>query len=195
MSSESAHVLLHDLKVFESVFKTHYSGLASFAVHYVGDRDIAEEIVQELFTNLWTKAKETQIQTNLKSYLFGATRNACLNYLKHQKVERKYAERHLSTTREEYEVDFLELEQLHSLLEKAMNKIPEKCREIFEMSRFEGKKYQEIADELQLSLKTVENQMGKALKIMRDELQDYLPMIIFWIALMGVKSNLVVELI
>ena len=194
MSTEPT-ILLQDLKVFESAFKTHYSSLASFAYQYVGEREAAEEIVQEMFTSLWEKAEKTQIQTNLKSYLFGATRNACLNYLKHQKVKQKYVDRQMWSATEASQVDFLELEQLQNLLEKAMNKIPEKCREIFELSRFEGKKYQEIADELNLSLKTVENQMGKALKILREELHDYLPLIIFWISVMGVKSNLVVGMI
>ena len=82
--------------------------------------------------------------------------------------------------------DELEYDELVDRLQAAMNKIPEKCREIFELNRFEGKRYKEIAEELNLSLKTVENQMGKALKILRNELGDYLPLIL-WLWMHGGK--------
>lgn len=195
MSTTTAPIFLKDAHAFESVFKSYYASLASFACQYVSDKEEAEEIVQEMFTNLWAKGDQIRIQTTVKSYLFGATRNACLNHLKRKKVAKKYEDRQLWVAKEEQEIDFLELDQLHELIEAAMNKIPEKCREIFELSRSDGKKYQEIADELQISIKTVENQMGKALRILREELQDYLPSILFWLSAMGVNAHLIVELV
>lgn len=174
VNSDVHLINLKDEKAFENIFKTYYSSLASFAMKYVKEPELAEEIVQEMFSNMWIRHETLRIQTSLKSYLFGAVRNACLNYIKHQKVEQKYAGHTLRTASKEEATDFLELDELKAKIALAMDKIPAKCREIFELNRFEGKRYKEIADELNLSLKTVENQMGKALKILRDELGEYL---------------------
>lgn len=171
-------------KDFERFFNAHYPMMVGFALNYIIDKDQAEELVQDVFTNIWIKADQIVIASSVKSYLFTATRNACLNFIKHQKIEQAYAnhaDSPLSVTE-----DPLEYDELVSRLEKAMEKIPEKCRQIFELNRFEGKRYKEIAEELQLSLKTVENQMGKALKILRNELGDYLP-VILWLFLHGGK--------
>ncbi len=151
------------------------------------DTEAAEEIVQELFSDMWIKTDLLKIKTSIKSYLFGAVRNACLNHIKHQKVEQKYVDRTRFTAQQDDATDFLELDELREKIAAALDKIPEKCREIFELNRFEGKRYKEIAEELNLSLKTVENQMGKALKIMRDELGEYLPAILLLMILHGGK--------
>ncbi|WP_421874524.1 RNA polymerase sigma-70 factor [Marinoscillum sp.] len=168
---------------FEAFFNLHYPAMVGFAMNYISDKDQAEELVQEVFTNVWVKAESIEIKTSAKSYLYTATRNACLNFLKHQKIEMAYAKTNegLSTAS-----DYREYDELLSRLEQAMDKIPEKCRAIFELNRFEGMRYKEIAQELDLSLKTVENQMGKALKILREELGDYLPLIL-WVFLYGGK--------
>lgn len=171
-------------KVFEAIFRNHYEQLVHFALRYVRDDEVAEDLVQETFSNVWIKADAIQVRTTLKSYLFGAVRNACLNHLKHEKVKLAYATNELFVVNEADEADFLELDELKECIEKAFKKIPEKCRGIFEMSRYEGKKYQEIANELNLSIKTVENQMGKALKILREELKDYL-VLILWFMMHG----------
>lgn len=167
--------------VFESLFRTHYAPLATFALRYVSDRELAEEIVQEMFTNLWSGARDIQIKTSVKSYLFGSVRNACLNYLKHQKVKEAYAQSQWN--RMEFDAtDYIELDELETQIAGALEKLPGRCREIFELSRLEGMRYKEIANHLKLSLKTVENQMGKALAILRDELGDYLPLL--WLHLL-----------
>ncbi len=141
----------------------------------------AEEIVQDVFMNVWSKTDSIQIQTTITSYLFGAVRNAAMNYLKHEKVQLKYAESQKASMSVSESVDILELDELKEKIADAMNQIPEKCREIFELNRMEGKRYKEIAEQLGLSLKTVENQMGKALKILREELGEYLPIIILFL--------------
>lgn len=175
LETGNLHIInIGDEKVFESLFREFYAPLAAFAMKYVKDTEMAEEIVQELFSDMWAKTDRLHIKTSIRSYLFGAVRNACLNHIKHLKVEQKYADRTRLSTSQGEATDFLELDELKQKISVALDKIPEKCREIFELNRFEGKRYKEIADELNLSLKTVENQMGKALKIMRDELGDYL---------------------
>ena len=176
---------LKDEKAFEAIFRTWYSPLAAFAMRYVKEPEAAEEIVQEMFSSIWIKYETLKIQTSLKSYLYGAIRNACLNYLKHQKVERAYADRNMLSVPQNETTDFLELDELKAKIALAMDKIPAKCREIFELNRYEGKRYKEIAEELNLSLKTVENQMGKALKILREELGDYLPLVLWLMASQG----------
>jgi len=170
---------------FEEVFRTHYGELVSFANRYVHTQEIAEELVQDVFMTLWSNAARVSIQTSVRSYLFGAVRNAALNHIKHEQVSRKYVERQLHATNNHTSTDFLELDELHEKIQLALAKIPAKCREIFELNRFEGKRYKEIAEQLNLSLKTVENQMGKALKILREELGEYLPLLLLIIGLHG----------
>ena len=188
LEAQNIHVVnIADEKVFEGIFREYYSDLAGFALKYVKDTEVAEEIVQELFSDIWTKTDLLSIKTSLRSYLFGAVRNACLNYIKHQKVKQKHADRTRFSTPQNEATDFLELDELKQKIEVALNKIPEKCREIFELNRFEGKRYKEIADELNLSLKTVENQMGKALKIMREELGEYLAIALLFLVTHGGK--------
>ncbi|MEP4532374.1 MAG: RNA polymerase sigma-70 factor [Cyclobacteriaceae bacterium] len=173
--------------VFEALFKNHYAELVNFGNKYLNDPEQSKELVQEVFLNIWQQSEKLKIQTSVKSYLFGAVRNAALNHIKHQKVEQKYQDRVRFNATESETVDFLELDELKHSIENALDKIPEKCREIFELNRFEGKRYKEIADQLGISLKTVENQMGKALKILRNELGDYLPIVLLLISLHGGK--------
>ena len=187
-------VNLKDEKTFEFIFRSHYAQLASFAIGYVGDKDEAEEIVQETFSKIWTRHEILEIKTSIKSYLYGAIRNACLNYLKHQAIKQKYVERQ-SGMNPSQTTDFLELDELTEKIKKGMDKLPKKCREIFELSRYEGLRYQEIADHLGLSIKTVENQMGNALRILREELGEYQPFVLWLMADMGVNLKMVVQVL
>jgi len=163
--------------------------LVGFAYQYVEDHDISEDIVQEVFSKIWNNSEEIDIRTNVKSYLFGAVRNACLNHLRHEKVK----EIHIREARHEV-IDgeaFLEMDELQQKINTALDQLPEKRRQIFELSRFEGKKYYEIAEELNISVKTVETQMSRALKVMREVLSTYLiylilfSWMIFWEACKG----------
>ncbi len=167
-----------DEQSFERLFRYYYEPLANFALKYLGDPNEAEEVVQEVFTYVWQKKGQLDIKTNPKSYLYGAVRNGCLNYLKHQKVANLYVQRALHGGDHFDQVDIMELSELESTIQQAIEKLPPKCKEIFELNRFEGKRYKEIAEQLGISLKTVENQMGKALKVMREELKDLLPVLI-----------------
>ena len=171
-----------DKATFEALFRTHYAPLTSFAMRYVSEVAAAEEIVQDVFFKFWKKSANIVIHASEKAYLFGAVRNTCLNYLKHQKT----VQEHLTFAKENQaktEISHpLEVEELENRIQAAVQKLPEKCREIFLMSRTDSKTYKEIAAHLSLSIKTVENQMGKALRIMREELKDYLPLLALFTA-------------
>lgn len=167
-----------DEQSFEKLFRYYYEPLANFALKYLGNPEEAEEIVQEVFTYVWQKKGQLDIKTNPKSYLYGAVRNGCLNHIKHQKVENLYVQRALHSSDQFDQVDIMELNELEATIHAALEKLPPKCKEVFELNRIEGKRYKEIAEHLNISLKTVENQMGKALKVMRVELKELLPVLL-----------------
>jgi RNA polymerase sigma-70 factor (ECF subfamily) len=172
-----------DEKVFEEVFKTHFKALHSYAYTILKDDVIAEEMVQNVFFKLWEKKEQLDVQTSLKAYLYKAVYHESLNYLKHQKVKSVHQAHAMHAT--DHTSNLAEKKLMHGELENklqmAMNDLPEQCRTIFQLSRFEELKYREIADTLGLSIKTVENQMGKALKILRLKLIEFLPTIIAFI--------------
>ncbi len=165
---------LSNPQVFEQAFNTHYSSLCAFAFHYTEDHEVAEEIVQDVFAKVWEGASDLKIRTNVKSYLLGAVRHASLNFLKHEKVKLKHQEHEMQKSIA-YEADFMEIDELQQKIDEALDALPDRCREIFEMSRFREMKYEEIANELNISVKTVETQISRALKVMRKELGHYLP--------------------
>lgn len=170
-----------DELVYQGLFKSHYAELVLYAMRFVQDLDNAEEIVQDIFFNLWENRKNTTIKLSLKSYLYRAVKNTCLNLLKHQKVEERYREyfsRELQ--HDELNADNWMVEtELSDKITAAIEKLPPERKKVFVLSRFEELKYREIAEKLNLSIKTVENQMGKALKFLREELKDYLPLLLF----------------
>jgi RNA polymerase sigma-70 factor (ECF subfamily) len=172
-----------DITAFEMLFRTYYQPLCNYAFTYIPDRDEAEEIVQSTFLNVWEKRENLAIHTGVKPYLYAMVRNACLNAIKHEKVRQQHAAVEMAVA--ERSVESVSATVLAAELEarifKAMQKLPEQCRLVFKLSRFEELKYNEIATHLNISVKTVENQMGKALKIMREQLKDYLPLIVILI--------------
>ncbi len=162
------------------LFRTHYQPLCNYAYTFVQDRDEAEEIVQSTFLSVWEKRENLEIRTAVKPYLYAMVRNACLNMLKHEKIKQQHATIELAVAEKSVEsvTRSVMASELETKIYEAMEKLPQQCRLIFKLSRFEELKYSEIADQLNLSVKTVENQMGKALKIMREQLKDYLPLLI-----------------
>ncbi|QTN38017.1 RNA polymerase sigma-70 factor [Cryomorphaceae bacterium] len=165
-----------DESAFEEVFRAYYSDLCRFAHRYTLDPQQSEDLVQDVFFKFWQSASTLELRTAMRPYLYQSVRNACLNHIKHLKVRTAYAEGQSGASGvSENESELWELEQR---INDAIGRLPEKCREIFELSRFAGLKYQQIADELGISVKTVENQMGKALRLLREELSDYMPLIV-----------------
>lgn len=163
---------------FEMIFKTYYKPLCHYAYSFLNDKNEAEEVVQTTFIKIWEKKNELNVQSSLKAYLYSMVRNGCLNVTKHEKVKQLHAQWHVQETERSRELveEKVLSNDLESKIYLAMKALPEQCRLVFQLSRFEELKYQEIADQLQISVKTVENQMGKALKIMRTQLKEYLPL-------------------
>lgn len=169
-----------DETAFEMIFKTYYEPLCNYAFTFIFDRDEAEEIVQATFLNFWEKREAIAIETSLKAYLYRAIRNSCLNAIKHTNIKRKHADETMFVSDSSHEAvsQSVIAAELDQKIGDALLLLPEQCRLVFKMSRFEDLKYAEIAEQLNISVKTVENQIGKALRIMREELKEYLPILI-----------------
>ncbi|MGC4102683.1 RNA polymerase sigma-70 factor [Ferruginibacter sp.] len=168
-----------DENAFEQVFKLHYKNLHSYAFAMLKEETYAEEIVQQVFFKLWERAEAVSISGSVAAYLYRAVHNESLNHLKHQKVKASHQLHVAYSMKDAVETapKTLQAKELEKKIQAALNALPEQCRTIFQMSRFEEMKYKEIAEKLHLSVKTVENQMGKALKILREELAEYLPLL------------------
>ncbi|MGV8093461.1 MAG: RNA polymerase sigma-70 factor [Mangrovibacterium sp.] len=167
---------------FRSVFMTWFESLEVFAKAYVEDQEVARDMVQEVFANLWNKRSSLPEKTNLKAWLYQATRNNCLNYLKRLKVQAKYEKRTLDNYHDlllnfealvHLNFDTISYHELLETLNNAINRLPEKCREVFELSRYDGMKNREIAEKLGISVKAVEGHISKALKQLKDHLSTH----------------------
>lgn len=169
-----------DIKVFEQVFRRYYSPLCLYAFGIVARRDVAEEIIQDLFYVLWRDRENLQIFTSLNGYLYRAVRNRSLQYCEHRQVCDLHKDKISSTIVEVSQStpeEQLEYKELNDLINKTLNKMPERRLKIFRMQRFEGKKYAEIAKILSISIKTVEAEMTKALQSLRKEIENYTPIL------------------
>lgn len=171
-----------DKTVFDFVFNYYYTGLCVYARSWVKDTDVAEDLVQDFFVKLWTNSSNIEITSSLKSYFFTSVKNRAINHLKHDKIKERFGVLAINGSTEEYSNWEYTEPELTELIEKGMQKLPPRCREIFILSRFEGKDNGEIANMLGISKRTVELQISNALKILRTELKDYLPfMLLFWL--------------
>ncbi len=166
-------------RLIEDAFKAHFKGLHQYSYAILKDELMAEEMVQNVFYKLWKNRDAISINESMAAYLYRSVYNESLNYLKHLKVKKAY-QAHAARTMDNINnaAEKLKLKQLEEKLEQALRELPEQCRTIFQMSRFEELKYMEIAGRLGISVKTVENQMGKALKLLRLKLVDFLPVIL-----------------
>jgi RNA polymerase sigma-70 factor (ECF subfamily) len=153
-------------------------------MQYLKDRNAIEDLVQDFFVSVWVEAPRLHIESSLKSYLFSGIKNRCLDYQKHLNVFEKYRAFILFTSDNEdnsFDHYFAESE-LRQAIDKSMLKLPPRCREIFELSRHNGLSNQEISDKLGISKRTVELQISNALKILRKDLVEYLPIwLIVWL--------------
>jgi RNA polymerase sigma-70 factor (ECF subfamily) len=162
-----------DMKAFERVFREYYSPLTLYAQTFLQDKDAAEEVVQELFYQLWSNRKQIEIKTSLKSYLYQAVRNRSLKVIRHNSVKQKHADLVMGHTSELVHENEIEARELQQIITSILAKLPEKCSLIFRMNRFEGLRYREIAEELSVSVKTVEANMSRALSLLRNEIYNY----------------------
>jgi RNA polymerase sigma-70 factor (ECF subfamily) len=169
---------------FRLLFDSYYKSLYAYALKFV-DHDFANDIVQDLFSTIWDKKGELKIKTSLHNYLFTGIRNNCLQSLEKQKVRSRYQnEKKIQFSIEEINYfqsqasqSLLEIE-LQNKIEDAICKLPDQCQKVFRLSRIQRIKNNEIAEQLEISPKTVEKHLTKALKIMREELKDYLPFLL-----------------
>ncbi len=173
-----------DQQAMKRLFEAYYQALCAYAFRWMNSHSAVEELVQDLFCDLWEKrGRNTEIQS-VKAYLYRSVQNRCLSALRHQSVREVYAQseikRHLDADLASDMRDF----ELEDTIQETLTNLPDQCRIVFEMSRFEGKKYREIAEALDISVKTVENHMGKALSRFRTVLQDYLPLFILFSGLL-----------
>ena len=163
-----------DERAFQFLFRKYYSMMCCFANKYLNDSELAEETVQDMFVKIWEKRETLNIETSVKHYFFRSVRNHCLNQIQHEKIKKQYANMVLETTHQENDPDRYYLEVgLIQRIDKCIDSLPPKRKEIFRLSRERGMKYKEIADMLNISVKTVEAQMGLALKHLRYELRDF----------------------
>lgn len=163
-----------NIKVFEDLFRSVYPALCGYANKMLKDSDQAEEIVQEMFYLFWKRRDTNVISISLKSYLYKSVYNKCLHYIDHISVVNKYASLYEQSAKSYYSPDdALQASEMYSVYKKTLHELPERCREIFQLSRKYGLKYHEIADRLSISVKTVEANMGKALKAFRTSLAEY----------------------
>lgn len=173
--TETRYGIETDFEVsFEQLFKAHFKSLHRYAYAIVDDQATAEEMVQNVFCRLWEKRNLLDISHSPKAYLYRSVYHESLNYLKHQKVRAAHQAHVLRHESEAVQGDSMVHQELTRKLKEALNELPEQCRTIFQMSRFEDLKYREIAEQLGLSVKTIENQMGKALRLLRGKLADFL---------------------
>jgi len=164
---------------FEALFKAHFEGLCRYALPYVQDLDTAKEIVQKVFVSLWERREKMDLNQPIKAYLYRAVRSRCLNHIRdHQKFRSRVLDLEVLATDLEEEPGAEDQEQLKQDIEQAMSELPEKCRKVFEMSRFQGMKYKEIAEELEVSVKTVEAHISRAMRILRERLSG--KGLLFW---------------
>ena len=171
-----------DVKSFETIFHTYYANLCRFATGFIHDDEMAEEIVQDLFVKLWEKRTQIEVDISIKNYLYRSVKNQCLNNIKHNIIKTKHLQ-NIETEKEtqiQPDEHFLAVE-LANKIEESIQSLPEKRREIFRLSREEGLKYKEIAERLNISLKTVEAQMGLAIKTLREKLKNHISSVILFL--------------
>lgn len=161
---------------FEQLFREHFTGLVYFAQKYLGDMDASKDLVHSVFIKIWENRQKFDFEKPAKSYLFTSVYNRSMNALRdNQKFASAIDDEQQEAMLETGEFsDTMEVAELEGKIDQAVLNLPDKCKTIFQLNRFEGKKYAEIADQLGISVKTVEAQMSKALKILRQELKDYM---------------------
>lgn len=158
---------------YEDIFKSNHKSLCRLANRIVNDKAGAEDIVQDVFLKVWNSRDSIQSDQPIGGYLYTATTNAALNYLENLSRLQKFRKEYKASNSENVS-QHTSLKELQAEFQKALSLLPPKCRVVFVLSRFEGLRYKQIAEQLNISLKTVEGQMGKALEILREELKPFL---------------------
>ena len=165
-----------DIKTFEKLFRQYYTPLCIYAFSITGRKDISEEIIQDVFYNIWKEKENIQILRSVKNYLYGAVRNHSLRYHEHLMVQERHREHVQSDINQETDLspqELLEYKELEEVVTNILNKLPERRMQIFQMHRMDGKKYTEIADFYSISVKTVEAEMTKTYRALRQGVERF----------------------
>lgn len=171
-----------DQGAYEMVFREYYRPMTSYAFRFLHNLTESESIVQDVFLRLWQKRREIMITASLQNYLFRSVKNHCINYIEHEKIKTGYQSMVINNEadRSEYSEFFLEY-GLRMKIQAAIAALPQKRQEIFRLAREDGLKYREIAEQLKISVKTVETQMTLALKQLRESLKEYKNLVMFFL--------------
>lgn len=167
-------------KAFEQFFRKYHKKLVRFAYTYVHSVPVAEDLVQESFLKVWERRTSLDPEDSVRAYLYQAVRNGALDYKKHQEVEQKNLPRfrHLQDTSTVIEVALKEDKAFVEAVHQAIDNLPDRARQVYQLSRTDGLTYKEIAEVMGISVKTVESQMSRSLKILRKSLIDFLPVLL-----------------
>ena len=180
-----------DELAFERIFRSNYNQLVGFCHQFIDDRDSAQSLSQEAFLNLWLNREKVKTVNGIRVFLYTYAKSSCLNYIRHRKVVSKYENKFLQAAEddinrevlESFDFSSFEFSELESLIRKAIQELPEKCRQVLVLSRFEGKMNKEIARDLNISVKAVEAHITRAIKFLKTSLSDYLPTVLVLIIL------------
>jgi RNA polymerase sigma-70 factor (ECF subfamily) len=178
-------------KAFKQVFTIYYPRLEKYASHFIANSQEAEDIVQDVFVQVWENREALKIDSNFDSYLFTLVRNRCLNALKKHSVEQKFIDKIQARSEELYYIsfgmddEFLPIEiLLHQELEKIIVEMPERCQSVFRLKWFEGKKIREISEIMGISTTMVDKHLAKGMEIMRQKMSPEM-FLVLYLMLMG----------
>lgn len=169
-----------DEESFEFLFKKYFLPLTRFAWRYVNSKAIAEELVQEIFAIVWEKRKDLDTTGSVRSYLYSSVRNLSINHLNHHEIKNRY-DKQWTSQRENPEIKFhdeIREEQIRNAIATAIEELPQRSKMTYKLHRYDGLTYQEIAEVMEVSVKTVESQMTRTLKILRERLSYLLPFLL-----------------
>ncbi len=174
-----------DKKVYQKIFDTFYEPLCNYCMSRIQSQEDAEEIVQDIFVKLWVKRDELNIAQSLRAYLYRMALNKIINYTEHHKVRRIHQAETLAThSPHNDQISVIQENEIQQIVFETVDSMPPKRRAVYELSRHEGLKYAEIAEQLDISIKTVEAHLSKALEQLRIALKDYLPVLMATISLL-----------
>ncbi len=175
-----ARIRQGDVVAFEAMYRVYKNDLGGFVESYVRSRETAEEIIQDLFVRLWEQRELWEFPGPLNTYLFRAARNRAISYLRRERVETQFLERTARElaaepdSRKGITVDeSVRLQEVEAAVDRAVDALPERCQEVFRLNRYHGLSYAEVAQVMQISVKTVEVQMGRALTALRKRLAEW----------------------
>lgn len=176
-----------NIKAFEFVFNKYYKDLVYFCRVFFNNQEDCEDLVQDIFVRLWENREHFEIRGSLKSYLMTAVKNNSLEKLKHENVIRNYQDYAIAHNNSfDYDVDnYILYSELNQQLQKELDKLPKEMREVFEMHRFKNKKYHEIANELNVSVRTIENRISKVLEVLRKKMEGFYDFILCFFTLLS----------